>query len=106
TVRKQAVAFLAGEIQGWQVAVKNPSLGAELTVNQFGKGLGLTYKGELLAAEATNAVTVSSETQKHGLFYLSPEAIADTDSTLAKTGVHVPRSLFNTTLLQEAYALI
>jgi len=104
--RAKAAAFLAGEIQGWTKAVADPVLGTKLTIDKYGKGLGLTYKGELLSAEATNAISVSPATKEHGLLYLSPAAIVDTARTLAKTGVHAPRALFDTSLLEEAYALI
>jgi hypothetical protein len=104
--RTKLVAFFAGEIEGWNVAITNPQLGTDLAVNVFGKTLGLDPKGELLAAEVTNAITVSADTKAHGLFYLSPAAIAQTVKTLSLTGVKATADMFDTSVLAEAYPLV
>jgi ABC-type nitrate/sulfonate/bicarbonate transport system substrate-binding protein len=105
TARKQIVAFLAGEIQGWTTALKNPALGAQLTVDVYGKSNGLSLSGETLAAEATNAITQSADTKAHGLLYMSPEGIEGTIKTLSLTGVKATASMFDTSVLPEAYAM-
>jgi ABC-type nitrate/sulfonate/bicarbonate transport system substrate-binding protein len=105
TARKQIVAFLAGEIQGWTVALKDPQLGAELTVDVYGKSNGLSLQGEALAAEATNAITVSADTKAHGLFYMSEQGIEGTLKTLSLTGVKASASMFDSSVLEEAYAM-
>jgi ABC-type nitrate/sulfonate/bicarbonate transport system substrate-binding protein len=104
--RKMVVAFMAGEIEGWTVAVANPQLGADLTVKQYGKALALDPKGELLAAQATANVTVSADTKAHGLFYLSPEAITQTIKTLQLSGVKATADMFDTTVLADAYPMV
>jgi ABC-type nitrate/sulfonate/bicarbonate transport system substrate-binding protein len=106
TARKQLVAFMAGEIQGWTMALTNPKLGAELVVDVYGKSDGYTLNGELLASEATNAITVSADTKAHGLMYMSPAGIAGTIKTLALTGVTASESMFDTSILAEAYPLV
>jgi ABC-type nitrate/sulfonate/bicarbonate transport system substrate-binding protein len=106
TARKQLVAFMAGEIQGWNVALTDPKLGAELVVDVYGKSDGYTLNGELLASEATNAITVSADTKAHGLMYMSPAGIAGTIKTLALTGVTASESMFDTSILAEAYPLV
>jgi len=100
------VAFMAGEIQGWNVALTDPKLGAELVVDVYGKSDGYTLNGELLASEATNAITVSADTKAHGLMYMSPAGIAGTIKTLALTGVTASESMFDTSILAEAYPLV
>jgi ABC-type nitrate/sulfonate/bicarbonate transport system substrate-binding protein len=105
TTRKQIVAFLAGEIQGWTVALKDPQLGAELTVDVYGKSNGLSLNGETLAAKATNAITVSADTKAHGLFYMSEQGIEGTLKTLSLTGVKASASMFDSSVLGEAYAM-
>lgn len=104
--RKKVVAFFAGEIEGWNVMVKNPELGTQLTVDVYGKKLGLDSKGELLAGKVTNAITVSADTKAHGLFYMSPNAIEQTVHTLSLTGVKAGTSMFDTSVLAEAYPLV
>jgi len=106
TTRKQLVAFLAGEIQGWTKATKDPKLGAQLVVDDYGKSDGYTLQGEILASEATNAVSVSADTKAHGLLYMSPAGIAGTIKTLGLTGVKASASMFDTSILAAAYPLV
>jgi ABC-type nitrate/sulfonate/bicarbonate transport system substrate-binding protein len=106
TTRKQLVAFMAGEIQGWTMAVKEPKLGAQLVVDVYGKSDGYTLNGETLASEATNAVSVNADTKAHGLLYMSPAGIAGTIKTLSLTGVTASASMFDTSILEAAYPLV
>lgn len=106
TTRKQIVAFMAGEIQGWTMAVKDPALGAELVVNDYGKSNGYTLKGQTYASQATNAVSVSADTKAHGMLHMSQAGIAGTIKTLALTGVKASADMFDTSVLAEAYPLV
>jgi ABC-type nitrate/sulfonate/bicarbonate transport system substrate-binding protein len=106
TTRKQLVAFMAGEIQGWTKAVADPKLGAQLVVDDYGKSDGYTLNGQTLAAEATNGVSVSADTKAHGLLYMSPAGIAGTIKTLGLTGVKASASMFDTSILTAAYPLV
>jgi hypothetical protein len=105
TTRKQLVAFLAGEIQGWTAAIKDPVLGAELVVNDYGKSNGYTLKGQTYASQATNAVAVSADTKANGMLHMSQAGIAGTIKTLALTGVKASGDMFDTSVLAEAYPL-
>lgn len=104
--RKQLAAFMAGEIQGWNEALTDPLLGAQLTVDVYGKSNGLSLKGELLAAKATNTITVSADTKAHGLLYMSQEGIEESIKTLSLTGLKASASMFDTSILEEAYPLV
>jgi ABC-type nitrate/sulfonate/bicarbonate transport system substrate-binding protein len=104
--RKQAAAFLAGEIQGWTKFVSDPSLAAQITVDTYATGLGLTYAGERLAAVATKNVTVSSQTKAHGVLSFNDKQVEQTIKSLARTGVKADKGLFSQKLLTEAHALI
>lgn len=106
TTRKQIVAFLAGEIEGWTKAVADPQLGAQLVVDDYGKSNGYTLQGETLASEATNAMSVSSDTKAHGLLYMSEAGIAGTIKTLALTGVKASTDMFDTSVFAEAYPTV
>jgi ABC-type nitrate/sulfonate/bicarbonate transport system substrate-binding protein len=106
TTRKQIVAFLAGEIQGWTTAVKSPALGAELVVNDYGKSDGYTLKGQTYASQATNAVSVSADTKANGMLHMSQAGIEGTIKTLALTGVKASKDMFDTSVLAEAYPLV
>jgi ABC-type nitrate/sulfonate/bicarbonate transport system substrate-binding protein len=105
TARKQLVAFMAGEIQGWTMAVEDPKLGAQLVVDDYGKSNGYTLKGQIYASEATNAVSVSADTKAHGILHVSDAGIAGTIKTLALTGVTASKDMFDTTVWPEAYSL-
>jgi ABC-type nitrate/sulfonate/bicarbonate transport system substrate-binding protein len=106
TTRKQIVAFLAGEIEGWTKAVQDPQLGAQLVVDDYGKSNGYTLQGQTLAAEATNAVSVNSDTKANGLLHMSAAGIAGTIKTMALTGVKASTDMFDTSVLTEAYPLV
>jgi ABC-type nitrate/sulfonate/bicarbonate transport system substrate-binding protein len=106
TARRQLVAFLAGEIQGWTMAVADPKLGAQLVVDDYGKSEGYTLKGETLASAATNGVSVNADTKAHGLLYMSEAGIAGTIKTLGLTGVKASASMFDTSILEAAAPLV
>jgi ABC-type nitrate/sulfonate/bicarbonate transport system substrate-binding protein len=106
TARKQLVAFMAGEIEGWNASLTDPKLGAELVVNVYGKSNGYTLNGETLAAKATNVMSVSADTKAHGLLYMSPAGIDGTIKTLSLSGVKASKSMFDTSILEAAYPLV
>jgi ABC-type nitrate/sulfonate/bicarbonate transport system substrate-binding protein len=106
TTRKQIVAFLAGEIEGWTMAVQDPKLGAQLVVDDYGKNNGYTLAGQILASEATNAVSVDADTKANGLLHMSAAGIKGTINTLALTGVKASASMFDTSVLADAHALV
>jgi ABC-type nitrate/sulfonate/bicarbonate transport system substrate-binding protein len=106
TKRKQIVAFLAGEIEGWNMSVANPKLGAQLVVDDYGKSNGYTLAGQTLAAQATNAVSVSADTKVNGLLHMTAAGIKGTLNTMALTGVKASADMFDTSVLAEAHALV
>jgi len=60
----------------------------------------------LLAAQATNTISVSADTKAHGLFYMSEASIAQTLKTLSLTGVKANADMFDTSILADAYPLV
>jgi ABC-type nitrate/sulfonate/bicarbonate transport system substrate-binding protein len=106
TTRKQIVAFLAGEIEGWTMAVEDPKLGAQLVVDDYGKNNGYTLAGQILASEATNTVSVNADTKANGLLHMSAAGIKGTVNTLALTGVKTSADMFDTSVLADAHALV
>jgi ABC-type nitrate/sulfonate/bicarbonate transport system substrate-binding protein len=103
TKRAQIVAFMRGEIRGWQDAIKDPALSAQLTVNVYGKGNGLDLKGEEASCVATNDFIIDSDTPSHGLFWMSPASVAETITTLAAGGVKATSDMFTNDIINEAY---
>jgi ABC-type nitrate/sulfonate/bicarbonate transport system substrate-binding protein len=101
--RAQIKAMLAGEILGWQIQTANPNVGLGLTLDDYGKGLGLNKKQQTVQAEQQNGLVMSSVTKAHGLFWMDPGDIAGTVSTLHKLGTKATTALFDNSVLAEIY---
>ena len=102
--RAQLVAFMKGEIKGWQDAIKDPALGARLTVDVYGKGNGLDFKSEEASCAVTNGLMEDDTTREHGLFWMSPTDVQETITTLAAAEVKATPEMFTNEILEEAYA--
>jgi ABC-type nitrate/sulfonate/bicarbonate transport system substrate-binding protein len=103
TRRAQLVAFMRGDIMGWQDVVKDPSLGAKLTVTVYGKDLGLEEEEQKQSAALTNELMVNDATDKHGLFWMTDQAIAETIESLAAADVKATPDMFSNEILAEVY---
>jgi ABC-type nitrate/sulfonate/bicarbonate transport system substrate-binding protein len=103
TKRAQIVAFMKGDIPGWQEAIKDPALAAKLTVDIYGQGNGLELKAQEASCVAANDLIVSPVTKSHGLFWMSPEAVQETIVTLAAGGVKATPDMFTNEILEEIY---
>ena len=103
TKRAQLVAFMRAEVLGWQDAIKDPALGARLTSEVYGKGNGLDPKVQEASCLATNPFMVSPDTDKHGLFWMTPEVVQKTIATLATAGVKAKPEFFTTEILEEVF---
>ena len=101
--RAQILAFMKGDILGWQDSIKDPALGARLAVDVYGKGNGLQLKGQLASCVATNDFIVSPVTREHGLFWMTPEAIDKTIKSLAAANVKATPDMFTNEILEEIY---
>jgi hypothetical protein len=100
--RAQLVAFMKAEILGWQDAVKDPTLGARLTTDVYGKGNGLDPKITLTSCVTTNDFMVSADTTQHGLFWMSPAVIEETVKSLRAAGIRASPDRFTNEILEEA----
>jgi ABC-type nitrate/sulfonate/bicarbonate transport system substrate-binding protein len=101
--RAQLVAFMKGDLLGWRDVVGDPSLAARLTVDVYGKGNGLEYENQRASCVVANDFIVSPETRKHGLFWMSPQNVDQTISSLAAAGVKATPDMFTNEILEEAY---
>jgi ABC-type nitrate/sulfonate/bicarbonate transport system substrate-binding protein len=103
--REMLKALLVAEIKGWADAVNDPTAAATITVDTYGKELGLTMEKETRQAEiqATDLV-VSADTVENGLFTISEELQKTSIETLAAAGVDIDaETLFDMSLLAEVY---
>jgi ABC-type nitrate/sulfonate/bicarbonate transport system substrate-binding protein len=96
--------FLMAELQGWKDNIASPQLGATLTVNTYGKGLGLTIPEQTLESEAENKLILNADTTKNGLFTVTDALIEANLKTLAVGGLKLTSDqLFDLSLLEEIY---
>jgi ABC-type nitrate/sulfonate/bicarbonate transport system substrate-binding protein len=99
--RNKVKAAMIGDILGWKETLTNPNEAAQLAVQ---KGQGLTMQAELLQAYAQAPLIVTSDSQAHGLFYMTPDFQAANIKTLSLGGASVTASqLFDMSLLDEIY---
>jgi ABC-type nitrate/sulfonate/bicarbonate transport system substrate-binding protein len=103
TKRAQLVAFMRAEVLGWQDAIKDPALGGRLTAETYGKGNGLDSKVQEASCLATNEFMVSPDTDRHGLFWMTPEIVEKTIATLAAAGVKAKPEFFTNEILEEVF---
>ena len=103
TKRAQLVAFMRGDIKAWQEVVKDPALGAKLTVDVYGKGNGLNQDAEFKSCQITNELMVTDVTAQHGLFWMSDEGVQQTIATMAVAGIKATPEMFTNEILAEVY---
>jgi len=97
-------AFLIGEIKGWKENIADPTYGAQLTVDVYGKGLGLTVPEQTQESIAENKLILNADTTKNGLFTCTDTLIEENLKTLAIGGLKLTASqLFDLSLLEEIY---
>jgi ABC-type nitrate/sulfonate/bicarbonate transport system substrate-binding protein len=97
-------AFLIGEIKGWKDNIADPTLGATLAANVYGKGLGLTVPEQTQESTIENTLILNADTKKNGLFTVTDSLLEANMKTLATGGITLTSSkLFNFSLLNEIY---
>jgi ABC-type nitrate/sulfonate/bicarbonate transport system substrate-binding protein len=97
-------AFLKAEIKGWKDNIADPALGATLTVNTYGKGLGLTIPEQTLESKSESELILTADTKKNGLFTITPALIKENLKTLAIGGLKLTESqLFDLSILKGIY---
>jgi hypothetical protein len=98
------VRFLRAEIRGWQANAANPSLGAKLTVEKYGKALGLSYMSQYLGNKVTiEKLMQTPVTRQHGLLWMGDADIARNVDLFKRTGINTGAELFTADVLQEIY---
>ncbi|TDW29233.1 ABC transporter substrate-binding protein [Cryobacterium psychrophilum] len=103
--REKLKALLVAEIKGWTDAINDPTAAATLTVNTYGKDLGLKMEKETRQAEIQSTdLIVSADTKANGLFTISDALQKQSIATLKAAGIDIDAgSLFDMTLLDEVY---
>jgi ABC-type nitrate/sulfonate/bicarbonate transport system substrate-binding protein len=102
--RDVVVGALRAEAMGWRTNLNDPELGAQVTVDRYGEELGLDYETELGGNNAQNKLIDTPITRESGLFYMSPDAIERSLSTLEVLGLSISADVFTNDVLDEIYA--
>jgi ABC-type nitrate/sulfonate/bicarbonate transport system substrate-binding protein len=102
--REKLKAFLRAEIKGWKDNIADPALGAQLTADVYGKGLGLTAAEQTLESKTENDLISTADTKKNGLFTVTPQLIDENIATLKGGGLDLTADkLFDLSLIEEIY---
>ncbi|WP_127784358.1 ABC transporter substrate-binding protein [Rhodococcus sp. X156] len=105
TVREnpeQLSAFLLAERRGWEANIADPQLGADLTVNVFGKDQGFDRAQQLVESRTIPQIMVTPDTNAGGLLTLPPALMEQNIKTLNTAGIAVTADqLFTTSILDR-----
>jgi ABC-type nitrate/sulfonate/bicarbonate transport system substrate-binding protein len=102
--RDEIKAMFRADIKGWQQNIKDPTIGAKLAVNKYGKDIPQTVKEQTLESTAENLLIATTGTRANGLFTMTDALIDENISTLAVAGVTITKEkLFDLSVLQEVY---
>jgi ABC-type nitrate/sulfonate/bicarbonate transport system substrate-binding protein len=103
--RAKVKGMLVADIQGWQQNLKDPTLGAKLAANKYGKDEKLTVAEQTLESTSENLLISTSDTKANGLFTITPALIDENISTLALAKINITKEkLFDMTVLSEVYS--
>ena len=92
------------ELKGWKDNIADPALGATLTVNTYGKGLGLTIPEQTLESKSESELILNDDTKANGLFTVTDTLIEENLKTLAIGGLKLTSDqLFDLSILQGIY---
>jgi ABC-type nitrate/sulfonate/bicarbonate transport system substrate-binding protein len=97
-------AFFVAEIKGWTDAVKDPAQSATYAVTKFGADQDLSQDEQEAEATAQNALIVTDDVNKNGLFTMSDDLIKENIKSLADMGTTVKADdLFDMSIINEVY---
>jgi ABC-type nitrate/sulfonate/bicarbonate transport system substrate-binding protein len=103
--RDQVKAMLKADIMGWRENLKDPTLGAKLAANTYGKDQKLSVGEQTLESKAENELILTDDTKANGLFTITPALIDENIKTLSVAGITITKEkLFDTSLVEEIYS--
>jgi ABC-type nitrate/sulfonate/bicarbonate transport system substrate-binding protein len=84
--------FLRAERKGWADDLADPTVGANASLNNYGKSLGNNAQQQLIESQALSGLMVTPTTTAKGLFYMDPADIAKNIATLKTAGIDISAS--------------
>jgi len=101
----QLTKFLRADVIGWREAILDPEYAAKITVEKYGRELGLDVRHQRRLAETQIAYVKALDPDWRGPLWISSQAIQRTMRSLEAAGFHTSQSvLFDVTALEHAYA--
>jgi hypothetical protein len=97
--------LLRAEIHGWKASLQSPDLSVRMTVDTYGRDLGLTLDDQRAQFAAQRGLMISPQTRAAGLFSMTPADVTRTIELLRASGIEIAAErLFDLSLLGEVYA--
>jgi len=97
-------ALLKADLMGWRASLKDPTIGAHLAVEKYGKSQGLKLDTQILQSKAQNKLILDDRTKSEGIFTVPASEQEATVKTLALGGTNITtKQLFDMSLLDEVY---
>jgi ABC-type nitrate/sulfonate/bicarbonate transport system substrate-binding protein len=105
TQREMVKALLRAEIHGWKASLQSPDLSVRMTVETYGRDLGLTLDDQRAQFAAQRGLMISPQTRTGGLFSMTPADVTRSIELLRASGIEIAAErLFDLSLLDEVYA--
>lgn len=105
TNRAAVAAAVRAEIQGWQDALRDREAATILTVDEYGRDLGLDRTEQRRALDDHATLILTEDTRANGLFTISEELRDRSMESLHRGGIAIAADqLFDMSVLDEVYA--
>ncbi|QXW01346.1 ABC transporter substrate-binding protein [Rhodococcus globerulus] len=106
--RDKIVRFMRATVKGWQDNVSDPQYGAQLTVDQYGKSLGLDSTSTNRSNELGVDLAQSDYTVANGLMRIDPDLFTGQMWEALRLGGYSelpdPNQILDTTILKDVFA--
>ena len=95
---------MIGDIKGWRGSLKDPTTGAELAANKYGKTNNLDVEEQTLESKDQNKLILTDETKANGIYTISDTVLEETIDTLDIAGIKISADkLFDLSIIDEIY---
>ncbi|MFL5798846.1 MAG: ABC transporter substrate-binding protein [Actinomycetota bacterium] len=105
--RDHVVGFMRATIKGWERTIQDPSLGIKLTLEKYGKDLGLKEHTETATLNAQLPLMQSPLTKQKGLYWMDMDLLSGPMYTALRKGgrseLPAPDKLVDLSVLQDVY---
>jgi ABC-type nitrate/sulfonate/bicarbonate transport system substrate-binding protein len=105
--RADLVKFIKASSAAWNQVMTDTGNRAkyiDLVTKDFGKSLGDSYNSQLFQLEAEIPLMTSAMTKQKGLYWMDQAGIEGNLKTIDLLKIKAPPNLFDTSVLEEAYA--